>query len=118
MSSTPCPVSLYLNPKKMTTQNKGEALPEISEKEKLLFDALDVMLMPYEPSQDVAGAKLFSTNDIIQALELHYGVPQGDTNFYSLVPGQKIVERMKELGFSYANTGGLRLEWVLMPKNK
>jgi hypothetical protein len=82
-------------------------------------DALETLLAPYVPADDPLEAdKLFSTNDIISALEMHYGVPQGSTDYITLAAGPKIVEILTTKGFKYANTGGLSLQWMFRKKGK
>ncbi len=82
-----------------------------------LDDAVRTLLAPYEPADSEGDCdKRFSTNDIIAAIEMHYGIPQGSTDFVNLIAGPKIVEILTALGFKYVNTGGLQLEWVFKLK--
>lgn len=90
--------------------------PDISDQ---ICDAVETLLLPYEPALTPLEAdKLFSTNDIISALEMHYGVPQGSADYITLSAGPKIVSILSEKGYKYANTGSLSLQWMFRKKNK
>lgn len=77
-------------------------------------DALTTLLSPYLPAEDMRTAdKLFTTNELIQALELHYGVPQGSTDYFTGNAGIRIVKQLQHMGFRCANTGDLQLQWLM-----
>ena len=78
--------------------------------------ALDAMLELYQPANFAGEAdKHFTTPEIIQAIETHYGIPQGDPEL-SLVNGYWLVEELSRRGYKYVNTGGLQLSWILKKK--
>lgn len=90
-------------------QEEQEGYPELH-----VEDAVAILLKPYVPCDDPAEAtKTFTTSEIMQALELHYAVPQGTTDFFNPADGFRVVKKLEELGFKYANTGGLQLEWLM-----
>ena len=96
----------------MTTHK--EEYPE----ELAFYDTLRKLLAPYEPATDMKEAdKLFTTNEIISALELHYGIPQGDPERGG-IDGGKLVEWMTKLGYTCGNIGDLQLQWLLKKKLK
>lgn len=77
-------------------------------------DAIIILLEPYEAVTDRKDAdKLFTTNEIIQALETHYGWPQGDSSFITPNAGKIVMDKLKSLGFTYINTGDLQLQWMM-----
>lgn len=80
-------------------------------------DCIDILLMPYVPAANEDEAtKLFTTNEIISAIERHYGVPQGDPSFNTPDAGLKVVNKLKGLGYSYTNRGNMELEWMMKKK--
>lgn len=84
-----------------------------------ITDALTQLLDPYEPVKlEKEADKQFTTKEIIAALEMHYGVPQGDTDFTTLNAGKLIVDELNRRGFIYVNTGDLQLQWLMKKKVK
>lgn len=82
-----------------------------------IADAIDILLAPYLPAEsELLSDKLFSTNEIIAAIEMHYGVPQGDPSFNTPDAGMRVVKKLNDLGFTYVNRGGLQLEWIMKKK--
>ena len=80
-------------------------------------DAVKKLLAPYIPVEDPKDADVyFTTKEIITALEEHYGVPQGDNSFITLDAGQRVMDKLVSLGYSYINTGGLTLQWIMKKK--
>lgn len=81
------------------------------------YDALRKLLAPYEPAATAAEAdKLYSTPEIRQALESHYGIMQGGAKPYNFIDGIELVEQIEALGFKFENTGELQFHWLM--KNK
>lgn len=77
-------------------------------------DAIDILMKAYEPVTDPKEAEIyFSTNEIIQAIEEHYGLPQGDPAFHQPIAGTKVVQKLGRLGFVYINPGRLQLQWIM-----
>jgi hypothetical protein len=77
------------------------------------YDALRLILKPYVPVEQEEDSDLqYTTNELIQAVETHYAIPQGDPGLLG-IDGEKLVEYMITLGFHCANTGGLQLQWLL-----
>jgi hypothetical protein len=104
--------------RKMPTDDlREEEIPDIPEDDRFEFyDTLRLLLNPYQPADSIEESnKQFSTMEIIQALELHYGIPQGNPNAFG-IPGEKVVEHMQEMGYKCINTGNLQLEWLLKKK--
>ncbi len=83
-------------------------------------DDLKQLLAPYQPAQASNASNYFTTAEIVQALEEHYGVPQGivGKEIVTLIPGSEVVEQMRALGYTAANTGGLHFQWLLKKKDK
>lgn len=82
-----------------------------------LQDAVAILMAPYDPVEDIKESDTFySTNEIIQAIEEHYGVPQGDASFTTPDAGYRVVTKMIELGFKYINSGKLQLTWIMRKK--
>jgi hypothetical protein len=100
--------------RKFPPENQDDEIPEIPEDlQPDFYDTLRLLLKPYQPADTIEESnKQFSTMEIIQALELHYGIPQGNPNARG-VPGEKVVEFMTEMGYKCINTGTLQLEWLL-----
>ena len=87
--------------------NPQDDFPDIS-------DVVVVLLEPYIPAKSEKESDIqFSTNEIIAALELHYGVPQGNPDYYTKNAGVIVVSKLKEMGFIFINTGGLQLQWLM-----
>lgn len=81
------------------------------------YESLLELLKPYQPVDNERDSDLqYSTNELIQALEQHYGVPQGDPDVTG-IDTEKLVDYMKALGYVCVNTGGLQLQWLLRKKN-
>lgn len=101
----------------MTTLKNPTTDPAEQSPEELgYFDSLRIMMAPYEPvDKEGDSDKQFSTAEIISALEQHYGIPQGNTDF-SLITGDKIVEFMTKLEFICINCGVLELKWIMKRK--
>jgi hypothetical protein len=82
-----------------------------------VYDTLRVLLQPYQSTtKESESDKHFSTQEIINALEQHYGVLQGDPECGGIVNGEKIIEWMTKLGYTYANIGDLQLVWLMKKK--
>ncbi len=79
-------------------------------------EALVDLLQPYEAVDYEKDSDVqYSTPELIQALEEHLGIMQGDSD----IPGidaADLVNYMLDLGFKRVNTGGLTLEWLLKKK--
>jgi len=81
-----------------------------------IVNPLDALLYPYRPvTKEIDSDIQFTTAQIIQAIELHYGITQGDDD-YRHIDGKLVVDEMIKRGFKMVNTGGLNLQWIL--KNK
>jgi len=81
--------------------NKIEwTIPSDKEKvQEVLLQSLDNLLAPYTPTAEERDSDIqWSTNEIIAALETHYGLPQGDPQA-SIIQAQRLVEMMTERGF-------------------
>lgn len=80
------------------------------------YESLVTLLEIYEPAEtELDSDKQYTTAEIIQAVELHYNVPQGDLESRG-IDGQALVDYLKSLGFKYKNTGGLMLQWLMKRK--
>jgi hypothetical protein len=80
-------------------------------------DAVEILMAPYTPIEDMSDNYVsYTTNEIIQAIEEHYGVPQGDASFTTANAGYLVVNRMTELGFKCINSGKLQLTWIMRKK--
>lgn len=91
---------------------------EIDLQEIGMHDAIDILLSPYEPAYDEKDADThFTTAEIIGAVERHYGVPQGSTDFHTGNAGLKVVQKLQQMGFKFINTGGLKLQWIMRRRN-
>jgi hypothetical protein len=123
VSSTPCPVSL--NTKKMTTPDDNHDEETSVRKEWIItppsdepaaiefYESLIDLLQPYEPADTEAESdKQFTTAEIVQAIEIHYNIPQGDAKALG-IDKEKLVDYLKALGYKSVNTGGLTLQWVM-----
>lgn len=96
----------------------NEMQEQIDPQETALNDAIDILLMPYMPVEDEKDADThFSTAEIIGAVERHYGVPQGSTDFHTGNAGLKVVEKLQQMGYKFINTGGLQLQWIMARRN-
>lgn len=74
---------------------------------------LDDLLLPYKPVGLEKDSDIqWTTNEIIQAIEMHYGAPQGDPGSIA-IDGIKLVDELKKRGFIAVNTGGLQLQWLM-----
>lgn len=77
------------------------------------YDSLRRLLLPYQPVDNEADSDVqYSTNELIQAIEVHYAIPQGDKESAG-IDGEKLVEYMITLGYECKNTGGLQLQWLM-----
>jgi hypothetical protein len=84
------------------------------------YETLREILEPYRAvnSEDQAD-KLFTSAEIIRAIEEHHGVPQGPMGKCGIkewVMPDDFARAMKHLGFRAVNTGGLQLQWLLKRK--
>ncbi len=81
------------------------------------YESLQIFLEPYRPAADAIQAdKTFTSNEIIQAIESHHGVPQGivGKEIYVFCEFDDFVQAMRYLGFKEANTSGSQLEWLML----
>jgi len=87
--------------------------------DQIIKDWLDTLLEPYEPAQSEKESDVqWTTNEILQSLETHYGVPQGDAENFSMIEGKELVTELKKRGFVAVNTGDLQLQWLMKKKIK
>ena len=94
-----------------------DVAPEEDKDKPPIEDAVTILMAPYVPAQTEMDAdKTFTTNEIIAALEMHYGVPQGDVSYVTNDAGVRVIKKLTEMGFRYANTGDLQLQWLLKKK--
>lgn len=84
------------------------------------YETLRSILEPYRPaSSELDADKLYTSAEIIKAIELHHGVPQGlmgKMGIKEFVQPEDFVRVMSHCGYYPVNTGGLGLMWAL--KNK
>lgn len=89
---------------------------EKQEVQTVLMKSLDSLLAPYDPVKNERDSDVqWSTNEIISALEMHYGYSQGDGD-ENVIDGKELVEALTEKGFFAVNTGGLNLQWLMKKK--
>jgi hypothetical protein len=82
----------------------------------ILTKSLDSLLGPYEPVEKERDADVqWSTNEMVAALEMHYGYPQGEADA-GVIDGKELVEALGDKGFIAVNTGGLNLQWLMRKK--
>lgn len=94
-------------------ENKKEQ-EDIDPMDTIHEDAIDILLREFEPVDTLRESDTrFTTAEIIRAIELHYHVPQGSTDYFTRDAGLKVVQKLQKLGFRYVNTGGLKLEWIM-----
>lgn len=80
------------------------------------YDCLRKLLSIYEPVEtEIESDKQFTTAEIIQAVELHYNISQGDPEVKG-IDGSKLVDYLTALGFICINTGGLMIQWLMKKK--
>lgn len=84
------------------------------------YETLKAILEPYRPADDEATAdKTFTSAEIIQAIEVHHGVPQGPVakgDVTQWVEPEDFTRAMKYCGYKAVNVGGLGLVWVMKRK--
>jgi hypothetical protein len=81
------------------------------------YDALRRLLSSYEPAAERSEATdFFTTNEIVSAIEEHYGILKGISDAGPWVDGQQLLDEMQALGFRAENTGGLQMQWLLKRK--
>ncbi len=96
----------------------NEKPEQIDPQEQILNDAIDILLLPYEPvDHEIDADTHFTTAEIIGAVERHYGVPQGSTDFHTMDAGLKVVQKLQQMGYKFINTGGLQLQWIMARRN-
>lgn len=77
------------------------------------YESLIELLRPYEPVDNELDSDLqYSSLEIVQAIEQHFGIPQGDPDVTG-IDKEQLVDYMKALGYRCVNTGGLQLQWLL-----
>jgi hypothetical protein len=99
---------------------KSDELPEEEDpvSSPPIEEAVEILLAPYLPCSDYKDCdKKFSTNEIISALEIHYGVPQGNLDFHTPDAGLRVIAKLKMLGYQYINAGELNLMWMFKRKS-
>lgn len=81
------------------------------------FASLRELLEPYVPAKTITeSTHQFSTNELLQALEMHYGLAQGDVDSFG-IGGEALVDYLKANGWVAKNTGGLQLEWLMKARS-
>jgi hypothetical protein len=81
------------------------------------YESLMQLLAIYEPADtEEKSDKQFTTPEIVQALEQHYNVPQGDADVTG-IDGEQLVDYLEALGYKFVNTGGLSLQWLMKKKS-
>ena len=80
-------------------------------------EVLTELLKPFSPAEDqTESEKDFTTGELINAIEMHLGIPQGDPD-RPCIDGALVVDYMKSLGYKCVNTGDLQLQWLVKKRN-
>jgi hypothetical protein len=81
-----------------------------------LYLAVRKLLSPYTPAATEKEAdKYFTTQEIISAIEQHYGISQSDPEA-QLINGVELVNVLEELNYRSANISGLEMQWLMKRK--
>jgi hypothetical protein len=107
----------YNGPEERSTTMTWDVPSDKEEAQACIFhESLAKLLMPYQPANTEKEADYtFTTNELIQALEMHYAVPQGDADL-AVISGTDLVNELYKFGYKAVNTGGLQLEWLMKKK--
>lgn len=85
-------------------------------KEIEFYATLRSLLDPYIPVETfIESTHQFTTNELLQAIEQHYAIPQGESEVFG-IEGEKLVDYLVANGWICKNTGGLQLEWLMRKK--
>lgn len=103
--------------KEETNTYSWDIPPENEQNHADFIHSLNDLLDPYEPVFTERESDIqWTTNEIIQSIEMHYGMPQGDAEKIG-IDGKKLVDELTRLGFKASNTGGLQLQWLMRKKH-
>jgi transposase len=68
--------------------------------------ALEIFTQKYSPAKEKDYQDLFTTNEILNALELHSGEPIDKKTF---------TELLTNMGYTYILGDGMQFQWLLKP---